>query len=113
MMMMKTKPAGAPAGSESGSGSAGAVARKNMRVLLVEDDAPTRVLVAALLKKCGYAVAEAANGKAALELVDAAEAKFDLVLTDMMMPEVRPRAAAPRAAPPPRQQRQPAGGGKG
>lgn len=85
---MMMKPAGAPARSESGSGSAGAVARKNMRVLLVEDDAPTRVLVAALLKKCGYAVAEAANGKAALELVDAAEAKFDLVLTDMMMPEV-------------------------
>ena len=55
-------------------------------VLLVEDDDVTRQMMRAMLEKEGWAVAEAANGREALERV--AENRPHLILLDLMMPEM-------------------------
>jgi PAS domain S-box-containing protein len=56
------------------------------RVLVVEDDPPTRNLFKRLLEKDGWAVAEAENGRVALEQL--AGARPCLILLDLMMPEM-------------------------
>jgi signal transduction histidine kinase/CheY-like chemotaxis protein len=58
--------------------------RQDARVLLVEDDAPTRELVRRTLEKEGFVVEEAANGQAGLACLS--EAPADLVVLDLMMP---------------------------
>jgi len=55
-------------------------------VLVVDDDAMNRVMLSRLLTREGYAVTEANDGAAALELVD--KHAFDLVLLDVMMPGI-------------------------
>jgi CheY-like chemotaxis protein len=55
-------------------------------VLVVEDDARIRKLVAVTLGRAGYEVTAAANGRQALERV--AEATPDLIVSDVMMPEL-------------------------
>jgi PAS domain S-box-containing protein len=55
-------------------------------VLLVEDDAPTRDMLCAMLRKEGWEVVEAANGRAALQCVT--ERRPRIVLLDLMMPEM-------------------------
>jgi CheY-like chemotaxis protein/anti-sigma regulatory factor (Ser/Thr protein kinase) len=54
--------------------------------LVVDDDPASRDMVRQLLEDDGWAVAEAENGKVALERV--AEAAPDLIVLDLMMPEV-------------------------
>ena len=56
-------------------------------ILVVEDDAPTRDAVRDSLEMLNYRVLEAANGLEALAVYGSA-AKVDLVLTDMVMPEM-------------------------
>ncbi|MDO9402433.1 MAG: response regulator [Polaromonas sp.] len=53
-------------------------------IVLMEDDAATRMLVASVLKKDGYEVLAAENGAAGLELVR--EHRPDLVISDVQMP---------------------------
>ena len=55
-------------------------------VLVVEDDAEIRKLLGRRLEKEGWAVAEAENGRVALERM--AENRPDLILLDLMMPEM-------------------------
>jgi CheY-like chemotaxis protein len=55
-------------------------------VLVVEDDTNTRELLTRSLKKDGWQVREAENGKIALDLVTASVPS--LVLLDLMMPEL-------------------------
>jgi len=55
-------------------------------VLLIEDDEPTREMMRALLAREGWNVVEAANGRVALECMEAACP--DLILLDLMMPEM-------------------------
>jgi CheY-like chemotaxis protein len=55
-------------------------------VLLVEDDARTRKMLRTRLKKHGWPVTEAENGRVALERI--AESLPDLILLDLMMPEM-------------------------
>ena len=57
------------------------------RILLVEDEPPLRSLVHSILERHGYQVTEAANGVEALRLWDQHQGQFDLLLTDMVMPE--------------------------
>ena len=57
-----------------------------MRVLVIEDDAPTRELVRRALESRGWRVAEAENGVVGLQRMG--EAPPDLVLLDLMMPEM-------------------------
>jgi CheY-like chemotaxis protein len=56
------------------------------RILLVDDDDPTRNMFARLLAQHGYRVAEASNGRAAMEQMQHKPA--ELVITDMIMPEM-------------------------
>jgi CheY-like chemotaxis protein len=55
------------------------------RVLIVDDDADMRLTLKLALELAGYQVAEAANGRQALEQQRAAPA--DVVITDIFMPE--------------------------
>jgi PAS domain S-box-containing protein len=55
-------------------------------VLIVEDDEATRDVMAKLMRDEGWEVAEAANGRIALERLDAVEPA--LILLDLMMPEM-------------------------
>jgi GAF domain-containing protein/CheY-like chemotaxis protein len=56
------------------------------RVLVVEDDKRTRKMLRTRLEKQGWPVAEAENGRVALERM--AESLPDLILLDLMMPEM-------------------------
>ena len=55
-------------------------------ILVVDDDTPIRSLLRQELTDAGYQVAEAANGKAALDMVRLN--KPDLIILDVMMPEI-------------------------
>lgn len=55
-------------------------------ILIVEDDADNRQLLGSLLRKQGYGVVEAENGKDAV--TEAARHNPDLVLMDLAMPEM-------------------------
>ena len=57
-------------------------------LLLVEDEAAVRASVRRLLEWHGYTVLEARNGEDALRVYDANENGIDLVLTDLVMPEM-------------------------
>jgi CheY-like chemotaxis protein len=56
------------------------------RILVVEDDNPTREVMARLLLKENWIVDEAENGLIGLERI--AENRPDLILLDLMMPEM-------------------------
>jgi signal transduction histidine kinase/DNA-binding response OmpR family regulator/methyl-accepting chemotaxis protein len=56
------------------------------RILVIEDDAPTRASTRQTAEKQGFTVIEAANGREALERVS--ETIPDLILLDLMMPEM-------------------------
>jgi DNA-binding response OmpR family regulator len=55
-------------------------------VLVVDDEPTVREVVASYLRRDGHDVVEAADGVAAVELVDSR--RFDLVVLDMMLPGV-------------------------
>lgn len=56
------------------------------RILVVEDDVNTRKLMSAILKSNKFAVLQAEDGVAALELMD--KEHIDLVILDLMMPNM-------------------------
>jgi signal transduction histidine kinase/CheY-like chemotaxis protein len=56
------------------------------RILVVEDDVPTREMIARTLEKEGWQIDQAENGRVALERV--AQNKPGLILLDLMMPEM-------------------------
>lgn len=56
------------------------------KILIADDKASSRELICTLLEHAGYAVCEAGDGVAALEV--AREAKPDLILLDIHMPKL-------------------------
>jgi CheY-like chemotaxis protein len=56
-------------------------------ILLVEDEPDLRELVREILQGYRYQVVAAANGVEALKLWDAHDGRFDLLLTDLVLPE--------------------------
>jgi two-component system, chemotaxis family, response regulator PixH len=58
----------------------------NAKVLVVDDTPSIRELIANFLRKSGYQVIEATNGKEALE--KALDNLPDIVVTDVVMPEM-------------------------
>ncbi|HUJ36260.1 MAG TPA: PAS domain-containing protein [Hyphomicrobium sp.] len=58
------------------------------RVLLVEDEEVVRNFAARALKRQGYKVLEAASGVEALEVMDKNKGKIDIVVSDVVMPEM-------------------------
>lgn len=61
-------------------------AAQKWRILLVDDEPTQRLIMARLLKRAGYDVEAAANGKEALEKIGAGD--FQLMITDWEMPEM-------------------------
>lgn len=57
-----------------------------MRILVVDDNEQMRELLRLILETAGHEIAEAADGKVALDLLGAAPA--ELVITDIIMPEM-------------------------
>jgi len=63
------------------------VAGGDERILLVEDEPGLCVMVESILRRYGYTVSTAPNGVEALQLWKQQKGEFDLLLTDMVMPE--------------------------
>ena len=61
----------------------------NETVLIVEDDRDLRELIEEIFEDEGFRVESAANGKIALEVLGDETRMFDLVVTDMQMPEIK------------------------
>jgi len=57
------------------------------RILVVEDDASSRNLIARILQRLGYDTAEAENGLTALDILEQ-DNSFDLILSDVRMAPV-------------------------
>ena len=62
--------------------------RGSETILVVEDEDIVRDLTVRLLKSLGYKVLEAVNGKEALALIDQYKNPIQLVLTDVVMPQM-------------------------
>ena len=60
-------------------------ARKVARILVVDDEAHVRSMIAATLERQGYEVMLASGGREALEAID--QDTFELILTDIVMQE--------------------------
>ncbi|MGB6193836.1 MAG: HD domain-containing phosphohydrolase, partial [Terracidiphilus sp.] len=58
-------------------------ARRNARVLVVDDEAPVRSMISVTLERQGYEIRQANSGSQAMELME--QGPFDLVLTDIVM----------------------------
>lgn len=57
-------------------------------ILIVEDEHMVRALTRQVLEECGYVIFEAGNGNEALEMLDRINYDVDLVLTDVVMPDM-------------------------
>ncbi len=57
-------------------------------LLLVEDEASLRPLIREMLEGCGYRVLDADRGSTALEICARHEGAIDLLVTDMVLPEM-------------------------
>jgi DNA-binding response OmpR family regulator len=69
----------------------GAERRLPCTILLVEDEVMLRQPLSAMLRKKGFAVLEADEGTAALELMRAHAAEIDLLLLDVTLPGISSR----------------------
>ncbi len=58
------------------------------KALVVDDSRAVRMILANTLRSLGYEVREAANGREALEAIEADRNAFSLVLADWNMPEI-------------------------
>ena len=83
----------AESGAES---SAAAPARGAETVLVVEDDERVRALARKVLEQAGYRVVVAAGGKEALAAAEAHEGQIDVLMTDVVMPEMSGRTLTRR-----------------
>jgi two-component system cell cycle sensor histidine kinase/response regulator CckA len=70
------RPEAQPAADLTGVGS----------VLLVEDEDPVRMFGARALRNKGYSVTDVSSGESALEVLEAGGERFDLLITDVIMP---------------------------
>ncbi|MGA7806962.1 response regulator, partial [Bradyrhizobium sp.] len=63
-------------------------------ILVVEDEADVRSYLVETLRDLKYGVREAADGAAALKLLDSDPSRIDLLLTDVVMPGMNGRELA-------------------
>lgn len=62
--------------------------REQLRILVAEDDASVRQMTVLRLQQLGHLVEAVENGRRALELCHGQGRAFDLVVTDVQMPEL-------------------------
>ncbi len=74
--------------TEIGVGGQGDLLIGSETVMLVEDEEAVRSLASEILRSCGYTVIEAANGIDALAKFEDSGAKVELLITDIVMPEM-------------------------
>jgi len=65
-----------------------AMPRGTETVLIAEDDPAIRGLVAHILEPLGYRVIAARSGAEAMKLAETSQARVDILLTDVVMPEM-------------------------
>ena len=65
-----------------------AAARRSQRLLVVDDERGVRQLMRTVLERQGFAVEEAFNGQMALDVLEQTSTAFDLVVSDVVMPEL-------------------------
>jgi two-component system cell cycle sensor histidine kinase/response regulator CckA len=82
---LKPKEVGAPGGTET--------------ILLVEDEESVRSMVSKILQSKGYTVLEARHGNEAIEASERYEGSINLMVTDVIMPQMSGRELAERLAP--------------
>jgi CheY-like chemotaxis protein len=75
---------------------AAAVPAGTETVLLVEDDGQVRGLMRRSLERCGFTVLAASQGSEALEMADEHDGDIDLLITDVIMPNMNGGALAQR-----------------
>lgn len=63
-------------------------ARRCCTILVVEDDRAVRHATAQILRRLGHAPVEAANGEEALDVLGRRQGEIDLVLSDLVMPDM-------------------------
>ena len=66
------------------------------KILVVEDEAIVRLLVVETLRSCGHSVLEAADGQAALDMVQECP-DLDLIVSDIRLPKMDGFSVARRA----------------
>ena len=79
------RPKASPSSSRPGVGR---------RALLVEDEEPVRRLTRRVLERLGFEVIEAVNGLSALAIASRLEGRIDLLVSDVVMPELSGPEAA-------------------
>ncbi len=57
-------------------------------VLVVDDEDALRAMIVTVLRGAGFIVHEASNGRRALDLIDTFPGKIDIILSNIMMPEM-------------------------
>jgi PAS domain S-box-containing protein len=67
-------------------------------ILLVEDEKVLRRLIRRMLASNGYSVLEASHGREAIQILEAHEKPVDLLLTDVVMPQMGGKKLAERLA---------------
>jgi len=60
-------------------------------ILVAEDQVQVRVLTAEILRRQGYRVLEASDGKTALEVAGTADSPLHLLISDVVMPDINSR----------------------
>jgi PAS domain S-box-containing protein len=73
-------------------------ARENEIVIVAEDEAMVRGIMARTLRDCGYQVLEAPDGRSALDLVEARAGRVSLIVADVVMPDLGGREMSLRLA---------------
>lgn len=65
-------------------------------ILIVEDEELVRELAVEILEQCGYVVMAAANGEEGLRICKGFDGRIDLMITDVVMPQMSGRELAER-----------------
>ncbi|MBM4133602.1 MAG: response regulator [Nitrospira sp.] len=78
----------AQAGATTAVVDVGSIPRGTETVLVVEDDAVVRTLIRKVIEQHGYTVLDAVSGPAALALAEQEPGVIDLLVTDVVMPEM-------------------------
>jgi CheY-like chemotaxis protein len=72
--------------------------RSGETIMVVEDNAAIRRVIARILRPLGYRIVEASGAREAMQLASQVDAPIDLLLTDVVMPETTGPALAAKLA---------------